>query len=41
MITSACSAASSAISTLSGTGSSPVWETLSIMNATQAMLRWR
>jgi hypothetical protein len=37
MITSACSAASSAISMLSGTGSSPVWVMLSIVNVTHAI----
>jgi hypothetical protein len=41
MITSACSAASSATSMLLGTGSAPVAETLSTVNATHAMFRSR
>jgi len=39
MITSECSAASSAISMLPGTGSSPVREMLSTVKVTQAMVR--
>jgi hypothetical protein len=41
MMTSACSAASSATSSLEGTGSSPVCETLSTPKATAAIERSR